>query len=82
MRKMMYKGIVFDNFVEDSDDDYSWVWVTICDSCKKKYKALLSNKYDDSGSGEAACDVYGCNNTNAGTYIDFDLNEIILEGDD
>lgn len=84
MKKMIYtskmgKQIVFDDYV-DNTDEYNSYWVEICPHCHNKYKGIIGNRVDNSGSGVATCSVDGCQNQTACYYVDFDMSEVKFIG--
>lgn len=77
MAKLLkYKGIVFDDYVQD----FEWknCWAEICDKCFAKYKDKFE-KFDTAGSGIGCCGVKGCTSESAGIYVDFGLDVEITE---
>lgn len=84
MKKMVYKGIRFDDWVDDKEDngeDFENYWSEICEKCWNKYKNIFGeNRMDDSGSGEACCGIDGCNSKDAYIYIDFQPDEVEFVG--
>ena len=63
--------ILFDDFVKETHDDYMAerpYWAEMCPACRKKYRHILAEHFDDGGMG--TCSVAGCNNE-AGYYVDF-----------
>lgn len=80
LRKMIYtapngRKIVFDAW-EDSTEEFGTYWADICPECVKKYKRELFGRISNTGGGEASCYVCGCENTNAGAYVDFQKDEV------
>lgn len=80
MKKLVFgskgKRIVFDDFVDERDQDYSGIWAGMCKECAKKYMDVLvddsCNRLDECGSG--TCSVEGCNNE-ADYYVDFWIDD-------
>lgn len=65
------KTIVFDDWA--NEPEYNSVWVCMCPSCHRKYRGILGNRCDNSGSGW--CSVKGCERQ-ADWYIDFSSDEV------
>ena len=81
IKKIKYGSVVFDDYVEEEEEGEKNVWVEVCDCCVQKLKeefgeADIEARIDDSGSGEAWCAVEGCENRNAGIYLDFKPSEL------
>lgn len=74
MKVMVYKNIVFDDFV-DNTKEYNSYYVGMCPHCYNKYKNILGNRVDEGGSPWGTCYVNGCWNE-ADYYVDFDMNEV------
>ncbi len=74
MKNMIYKEIVFDDYV-DNTTEYDSYWVEMCSNCRNKYKDVLGNRVDDGGTACGTCSVKGCENE-ANYYVDFDMNEV------
>lgn len=72
--KMIYKEIVFDDFV-DQREEYGGYYACMCGSCRDKYKHILGNRIDDGISGFGICSVDECWNEYE-CYVDFDMNEV------
>lgn len=74
MKKLNYKGLVFDDFAQDDDGN---IWAEICQNCVKKHRHLISDVIDDGGTASACCSVEGCFNNGYNSekhyYIDFNL---------
>ena len=77
------RTVLFDDWCDDQEDngyEDGGFWVSICESCKKKYKGVLKGHIDDFGSG--CCSVYGCNNNEdddedfESFYVDFARDEV------
>ena len=83
MKKMVYKGIRFDDWVSDREDngeDFDNYWSEICEDCWNKHKKILGEwRYDDGGSGVARCGVEGCTSEDAYIYVDFKPEEVTFE---
>jgi hypothetical protein len=76
--KMTYKGIVFDDFV-DQREEYGSYYVCMCRDCRDKHKNILGeNRIDNNSSGLGVCSVDGCWNE-YDCYVDFDMNEVEFE---
>lgn len=71
--KMIYKNIVFDDFVNETKE-YGSYYVCMCNNCRNKYKTILGNRIDDN-SGFGVCSVDDCFNE-SDCYVDFDMNEV------
>lgn len=72
------KHIVFDDWTYDSYEDkhgnpVPYAWVGMCPSCHHKYRGILGNRCDNTGSG--ACSVKGCEQM-ADWYVDFSADEV------
>ena len=74
MGKLLYKGIEFDDFV-DEVEEYGTYYVHICDACYQKHKTEIGNKIDR-GSANGICSVAGCENE-AEHYVDFWGKDVI-----
>lgn len=73
MEKLIYKGIEFDDFV-DEVEEYGTYYVHICDTCYQKYKTEIGDRIDkDSANGY--CSVKGCWNE-AEHYVDFTPEDV------
>lgn len=75
MKKLIYKGIIFDEFVKDPDGG---VWAEMCNDCAQKHGALVADELDDGGTACGCCSVEGCSNNGGDPeklhyYIDFKL---------
>lgn len=73
MKLLKYKGIIFDEFVENEDGHY---WAEICVECVEKYYDLIIDDIDDGGTARGVCSVKGCWNSGDSCevmhyYIDF-----------
>ena len=83
MQKMVYKGIRFDDWVNDREDngeEFDYFWSEICEDCWNKYKNVFGeNRMSNSGSGMACCGIEGCTREDAYIYVDFKPEEIVLE---
>ena len=77
MKKMFYKGISFDDYVNNVSE-YNSYWVEMCPSCYNKYKDILGNRVDDGGCACGTCSVYGCENE-ADYYVDFNKDEVSFD---
>lgn len=73
MKKLLYKGIEFDDFV-DEVEEYGTYYVHMCDSCYQKHKKSIGNRIDK-GSANGYCSVAGCENE-AEHYVDFSPEDI------
>lgn len=71
------KQVIFDCFEDCEDDAF---WTEICPTCHRKYRNILGNRCDNSGSGVGSCGIKGCNNTNASLYVDFLKSEVDFSG--
>jgi hypothetical protein len=86
MIKMVYKGIKFDDWVDDTEE-YNSYWSEICEKCYQKHKDVFDNVFgdrmDDGGSGVACCGIDGCTSNKAYIYLDFmkDKVSFISEGE-
>lgn len=75
---LLYKGIVFDDFVVDTEG----VWAKICNTCKEKYSGLDAEiEFDSDEYGY--CGVQGCEHQGTDEdeitkiyYIDFRKDEV------
>lgn len=76
MKRLLYKGIVFDDFVDETEE-YGTFYVHICEPCYQKHKNKIGNRIDK-GSANGYCSVEGCQNE-AEHYIDFVPNDIIIK---
>lgn len=82
MKKLVYKGIVFDDYAVD---EYGNVWAEMCESCAKKFEHLVSAELDDGLAAMGYCSVEGCEVHGMMTnrphyYIDFKNEYIEFEG--
>ena len=72
MKELIYKGIVFDDYVERYDDGS--YWAVMCSSCASKHFNLVKDNLDPAGEG--ICSVKGCHNIGEDAddhfYIDFE----------
>ena len=73
MYKLLYKGIKFDDFV-DEVEEYGTYYVEICNKCYQKHKAEIGNRLDEN-SAEGCCSVEGCWN-DADHYVGFVPDDI------
>ena len=81
MKKLHYKGIVFDDYEKTEDGEY---WAEICHSCVGKYHNLIKDEIDDGGTARGCCSVFGCENSGDNEnvlhfYIDFDGKFVNVE---
>ena len=76
MKKMFYKGIAFDDYVNNVSE-YNSYWAEMCPHCYNKYKDILGNRADDGGCACGTCSVSGCENE-ADYYVDFDKDEVLF----
>ena len=74
MKVMIYKNIVFDDFV-DNTEEYDSYYVEMCPYCYNKYKNVLDRRVDDGGAACGTCSVKSCENE-SDYYVDFDMNEV------
>lgn len=77
MKTMIYKNIMFDDFV-DNTEEYESYYVEMCPHCYNKYNTILDNRADDGRAACGICSVRGCDNE-ADYYVDFDMNEVKFE---
>lgn len=70
--KIAYKGITFDDFVDESEE-YGTCYVEMCSHCYNKHESVLGGNI--SGTAWGTCSVDGCWNE-ADYYIDFNVNEV------
>ena len=68
MKRLSYKGIIFDDYATDSDGHY---WSEICPQCVERNKDVITNELDDGGTAYSICSVFRCDNV-AYYYFDFD----------
>lgn len=77
---MIYKGIIFDDFVQDENGNR---WAEICNDCARKYADRIADELDDGGTASGFCSVKGCHNNGANAamhfYIDFEQNLVEFE---
>lgn len=71
---MAYKGIVFDDVV-DNTKEYNSYYVEMCCDCLNKHKGILGDRVDDGCNAWGTCSVKDCNN-DADCYVDFDTDEV------
>lgn len=70
-----YKGILFDNWTVDEENE--GVWAEMCEGCAEKYRDMLGDELSDGGMG--ACGVKGCDVVGIDSdferhyYVDFNL---------
>lgn len=72
MKHLNFKGLIFDEFVED--EEFSNIWVTMCQSCAQRFAKKLGSDRMDCGSG--CCSVCGCYDMDGDLYVDFDPAEV------
>jgi len=76
-QRLKYKGITFDDFVDDRDDfRVPKYWSQVCESCYRKYADKLSS-CADGAFGYGICGVEGCENA-AEYYVDFDDSALLV----
>lgn len=63
--------IVFDDFVNDGDENDFHYWAYMCPKCHNKYRNALKGRCSDNPSYDTICSVDGCDG-DATWYIDFD----------
>lgn len=69
MINLIYKGIVFDDYTENTDPDLTKYWSQVC----KEHIKGLEGESDEIGYG--ICGVEGCNNFSE-HYVDFKEEEV------
>lgn len=73
MKKLLYRGIEFDDYVEEVEE-YGVYYVHICESCYQKHKKAIGNRIAEGGAN-GYCSVAGCGNE-AEHYVDFSPEDI------
>ena len=77
MSGLNYKGVLFDNYVDDhaQDEEFAYYWTQICQSCLEKHK--IPKSMLDNGVGGCICGVDGCENE-ADYYVDFPVDKVTM----
>ena len=78
MYKLIYKGIKFDDFV-DEVEEYGTYYVHICEACCQKYKTEIGDRIAEGGAN-GYCSVKGCWNE-ACNYVDFEPEDVLIKED-
>lgn len=73
MKLLKYKGIVFDEWV---DDEETGLWAEMCQGCAERHHDKVAAEIDDGGTARGCCSVRGCFNDGSDDeknhyYIDF-----------
>lgn len=83
MELLLYKGIIFDNWTIDTDEDGNvFYWSEMCGKHAEQHKEFLENELSEGGCG--ACSVCGCTKIGADEidekwyYIDFKTEDVII----
>ena len=77
MELLVYKGIRFDHWEKETDDNGNEVcWAEMCDEHAEQYREILKDELSDGGM--SACSICGCTkigydeeNANSWYYVDF-----------
>ena len=72
MKLLLYKGIIFDEWVKYKEDGQIVCYVTVCKKHAEQYKKILKSELDDFGSGN--CSICGCDCANDSESLEFYVN--------
>lgn len=81
MKRLLYKGIVFDNWEHDEDGG---IWAEICQACVEKHWDSVNDVIDEGETARGCCSVAGCFHDGSDEeklhfYIDFNPEFVSYE---
>lgn len=78
MKLLSYKGILFDDWCDETEDGERRIWAEMCKEHAEKYKELLQIELDDGGTAQGCCSIYECeanghDSEKSHYYVDFNV---------